>query len=346
MKESVKAISLLGLRELVAGFGGDLDALAAEVGLALPAENNTDCFLPARKVHALTNLAAQRVKRKDLGLLWGAKSDPRRLGPLYVALMNARTGRDAVELIARYLQTQFPAGEVFIKPVPRTHQDLIGLRSLLQHPPPLIQFYERRIASLHVILKIACEGYRPDAVWFTHEQNAADTAYRRVFGIQPSFSMPENGIVVSRHLLDKPREHAHPQVREMAIAYLAAQSLGADQSISREAAHATATLLRQSDCRARDVARAMAIDLRTLQRRLQRENTSLQAIRDQVRREEARILLADSKASFSEIAFRLHFSGMPAFSRSCRRWFNDTPTQVRRRLLKKMSSAGRKSQGR
>ena len=44
----------------------------------------------------------------------------------------------------------------------------------------MVQFYERRVGSLHVLLKLVCgQHYRPDEVWFRHDQLSPDAAYRR-----------------------------------------------------------------------------------------------------------------------------------------------------------------------
>jgi AraC-like DNA-binding protein len=326
---------------LVSEFGGNLDEMADEIGLELPGPRATDHFLPVRKVHELTNLAAERLRRKDLGLQWGARSDPKRLGPLYVAVSNAETGRQAIELIVRFLHISFPTGNVFLRPRPGRRQDLLGLRSLLRKPPPLIQFYERRIASLHVVLKLVCgENYRPDEVWFTHDQQSPMAVYRRIFGIQPSFGMPENGIVISRRILDELRPGSNEQVREMAVSYLRSHGPPASHSIVAETSHMIGVLMRSSNCTVSQTARALGMHARTLQRRLETEGASFETIKDEVRQEMARSFLADRHVPLGDAAFALHYASLSAFTRSCRRWFGGPPGQIRRRLL---TSSGAKA---
>jgi AraC-like DNA-binding protein len=322
----------LGLPELVSELGGNLNEMAEEIGLELPGPRAAEHFLAVRQVHELTNLAAERLGRKDLGLLWGARSDPTRLGPLHVAVSNAETGRQAIELIASFLHINFPTGKVFLKARPGKRQDLLGLRSLLKNPPPLIQFYERRIASLHVILKLVCgENYRPDEVWFTHDQQSPMAAYRRVFGIQPSFGMPENGIVISRRILDELRPGSNEQVREMAVSYLRSLAPPACPSFAAETSHMVSVLMRSSNCTVSQTARALGMHVRTLQRRLENEDANFETIKDEVRKEMARSFLADRNISLSDAAFALHYSSLSAFTRSCQRWFGQPPGEIRRR---------------
>jgi len=342
MREVVRALGLLGLEELVSELGGDLSALAAEIGLDLAHARNPEAFLPTRQVHELVNLAAERLKRKDLGLLWGARSDPARLGPLHVALVNAQTGRQAFELIARFLHVNFPMGAVILEPRRGTRQDFLGVRSFLRRPPPLIQFYERRVGSLHVLLKLVCgPGYRPDEVWFAHDRQSSLSSYQRVFGIRPSFNMPENGILIARSVLDATRPAANAQVREMAVSYLRSHAAPANDSVAAETRHMVGILMRSSNCTASQAARSMGMHTRTLQRHLESEDTSFEAIRDDVRRSMAESLLADPSISLTDIALNLHYANLSTFTRSCRRWFGKPPTVVRRSLLRKLAGYSR-----
>lgn len=75
---------------------------------------------------------------------------------------------------------------------------------------------------------------------------------------------------------------------------------------------------------------------RTLQRRLAEAGTSINDLRDEVRRELASRLLSQTELSASEIAHRLGYSAPSAFSRSTVRWFGQTPRDYR----KQTASAG------
>lgn len=68
---------------------------------------------------------------------------------------------------------------------------------------------------------------------------------------------------------------------------------------------------------------------RSLQRRLKDENTSFNAVREQVRRDLTQRYLADN-LSISEISFLLGFSEPSAFFRAFKRWTGMTPIEARR----------------
>ena len=77
----------------------------------------------------------------------------------------------------------------------------------------------------------------------------------------------------------------------------------------------------------------------TLQRRLQAEGTSFEKIKDDMRREIAESLLLQPKVSLSQIALMLDYADLSTFSRSCRRWFGESPSVVRKRILAGKSAA-------
>ena len=342
MKALVRALTLVGLRELVGEFGGDIDALARTVGLDPRALDQPDRLISARKAHELVNLAAQALRRRDLGLIWGARSDPSRLGPLHVALAHAETGREALQLVARFLHLNFPLGAVRLAKQPGRRKYMISLHSYLRNPPPMVQFYERRVGSIHVLLSFVCgQRYKPEEVWFSHEQLSSDAAYRRVFGVLPRFGMPEAGIVIASDTLDVVRPGSNPRVHAMAVAYLQGQGSGPSRSMADETRNIVEALIHTSPCTIAEVARAIGVHSRTLQRDLKREGVTFEAIRDEVRRDRARQLLEDRSQSITQVSLQLHYATASAFTRSCRRWFRNPPSRVREMLTKPPRKAAR-----
>lgn len=78
-----------------------------------------------------------------------------------------------------------------------------------------------------------------------------------------------------------------------------------------------------------DVAAQLAISSRTLQRRLQTEDTSFQKVLDELRQELARHYLVASDYSSGQIAFLLGYEEPNSFFRAFRAWTGQTPEHVR-----------------
>ena len=330
--EVLRTIALQGLPELVAELGGDFDALCAEIGFDPASARDPHAFMSARNLYRLMNVAADRLNRRDLGLMWGERSELARLGPLYTAMANAETGREAVDLMIRFLALHFPVGSMRVRAFPEARQVFISISSHLRQPPPLAQFYERRVRSLHVLLGQTCATYTPVEIRFSNEAVSPPALYLRHFGIAPHFGASEDGILVRQADLDAPRPSANREMCEMAVSFLEARTAPRREALSAEAYWTVRAVMRERDCTSSAVARALSVHARTLQRRLKEEGTSFEAIKDRVRRRMAREMLADPRLTITEIAFSLHYATVSSFTRSCQRWYGLSPRAVRERL--------------
>jgi len=78
-----------------------------------------------------------------------------------------------------------------------------------------------------------------------------------------------------------------------------------------------------------EVAQALALHRRTLNRRLRAQGTTFQKILDEVRFAVARQLLEQTQMSIPDIAAALCYSEVSAFTHAFRRWSGTTPTRWR-----------------
>ena len=92
-----------------------------------------------------------------------------------------------------------------------------------------------------------------------------------------------------------------------------------------------AALLSQDKARLADVAQAMNMTARTLQRKLSDVGASYQQVLDQVRRDMAEQLFRDEQLTLTDVAFLLGYSEQSSFNRACRDWFGTTPALQRER---------------
>jgi len=78
-----------------------------------------------------------------------------------------------------------------------------------------------------------------------------------------------------------------------------------------------------------ETSRHFAMTRQTMLRRLSKENTHFQDIKNQAWKEAACHLLEESNKPISSIALQLGFSEAAAFSRAFKRWTKQTPKQYR-----------------
>jgi len=171
----------------------------------------------------------------------------------------------------------------------------------------------------------------PQAVAFRHGAPVDVAPHLRRFGIAPAFAQPHTEITFHRDVLDTP--HLAPDAALIAVAErhlvrLLAE-LPASETFAGRVRRVLAEELRHGEPSVARVVTRLRVSERTLQRRLQQEDTSLQALLDELRLELALRHLRESKESIAEISFLLGFSEVRAFHRAFKRWTGTTPGAYR-----------------
>jgi AraC-like DNA-binding protein len=91
------------------------------------------------------------------------------------------------------------------------------------------------------------------------------------------------------------------------------------------------------------IAQVLGMSRRTLARRLAEENLTFSDVLDRMRADLAKHYLEDPNFSISEIAWRLGFQEVAAFTTAFKRWTGVTPTQMRTQSGSNPSPRGRSS---
>lgn len=87
--------------------------------------------------------------------------------------------------------------------------------------------------------------------------------------------------------------------------------------------------LEKGRVRVEQVAAQLNMSRYTLYKRLKEENLTFAAILEDVRREQALVYLGDQRRPLTEVAERLGFSELSAFSRAFKRWMGCSPAEYR-----------------
>ncbi len=334
MREIIRASAWAGFGELVKELGGDPAAILAAAQVDAAALQDPERYLPLRAFLDSQTIAAARLGRRDFGMIMGQQQTMSVLGALSIAIINSTTARDGIEIAARYMHVHNPAFVMTLAPMPKTSRDFLSCGVELRRNQGREQNDERIIASVHKSLgQLGGGRYKPHEVWFTHEPISPIATYRRVFGVAPLFGKPAMGIAIERTLLDSWRPGGSAQMREIAEVYLRTQSPPPNKDFTTRVASMARSLLDGGECTPEQAARALGVHARTLQRRLKDEGSSFEKIKDDARREWAESLLVQPAVTLSQIAQLLDYADSSAFSRSCRRWFGESPRTYRARLL-------------
>lgn len=106
----------------------------------------------------------------------------------------------------------------------------------------------------------------------------------------------------------------------------------AEPRIVTDVRREVAAQLANDRARVDDVAAALSVSTRTLQRKLAEAGTNFQAVHDAARQALAEELLRDSRLNLTDVAFMLGYREQSSFNRACREWFGNTPARTRERL--------------
>lgn len=338
MREIIRASAWGGFADLVTSLGGDVRGILAAAHVDPRLLEDPERYMPLQQFVECQAVAAERLKRKDFGLLIGQKQSLSTLGPMSIAMINSHTARDGITTAARFMHVHNPALTISLAPVPRTKLELIACKLQLSKPARREQNDERIVSIVHTIMQqLAGKAYQPHAIWFTHARISPMSVYRRVFGLTPLFEQPTMGVALERSVLDSTRTGGSEKMREIAETYLAEHAMTQATEYTKTVAAMARSLLRVGEFTPTHTAKAMGMHPRTLQRRLREEGSSFEKIKDDARREWAEALLAQPSVMLTQIAAMLGYADASAFSRSCRRWFGEAPRAYRARLKTKKS---------
>jgi len=306
--------------------GLDGEPLLKRHGLTMEALRERDLRVPHAVYMALLNDAIELCGDPAIAL-HAARCDERGdFDVVEYAAANCATIGEALTLAARFIALQHDGLFMELDVVPPMAALRVRGVSGLAHTPAGMEFL---FASLLTCgSRSVGHPTRPQRVEFTHAAPPDTRIYEDVFR-EVRFGSEANVMWVKAAALEVP--HCAPDRSLLQIltnhADVLLSQLPRTPSFSERARAAIADLLGHSG--ADQVARRLAVSLRTLHRRLAEEGTSHGEIVDDVRREQAMLHLAGNRFSIGEIAFLLGFAHPNGFHKAFKRWTRMTPAQYR-----------------
>ncbi|HEU4539105.1 MAG TPA: AraC family transcriptional regulator ligand-binding domain-containing protein [Polyangiaceae bacterium] len=173
---------------------------------------------------------------------------------------------------------------------------------------------------------------RPDVgaarVEFRHEAPADPALYERFFGCEVRFSQPLDRLVLPASAVDARLATSDPELRAFfrAQAETAFGALPPRDDTRARLRHAVDDALPRGLPALGDVAAALAMSPRTLQRRLTEQGVSYHDVLDEARRDAALRVLASRRRALLEAAEAAGFRDQKSFRRAFRRWTGRSPS--------------------
>jgi AraC-like DNA-binding protein len=285
----------------------------------------------------LLDYAAEVVGDSAFGLHLAEQSDPRDAGIFFDIASGAENFGEALALFARYFRI---VNEAVRLKLTRTREGLVaevefvGLRRY-----EVRQNAEFGIAAvLKALREIAGRKIRPSRAVFAHARNSELREFERFFGCAVEFGRAANEGESSDLLEFTSDTLAIPLITADPKLIAALQPFCDEAAKERNTAKGTIRaavenelekLLPHGKAQIQSVAKALAMSVRTLARRLADEETSYGEVVDELRRSLALQYLKEPGMTLAQISWLLGYEGSNSFNHAFRRWTGHSPTAAR-----------------
>ncbi|MDP3857466.1 MAG: AraC family transcriptional regulator [Stagnimonas sp.] len=307
----------------------DADALLREAGIAPESLSDPQARLPVTQTTRLWKLAVAATGDPAFGLKVAREVQPTTFHALGYALAASTTLGEAFARAARYCRIVTDAGDLAVE----VHDEEchVLLRTAPGESPPAEEATDA-FAALQARTALVLTGgaVLPRRVELRRVAPADATPYERAFRAPVRFGADENRLVFAVADCARPLEGGNAELARLN------ESLAAQQLARLDAADLPARLralmivrLPDGEPTAADLAAALHLSLRSLQRKLAERGLRYEALLDDTRHELAQAHLRDARLSLNEVAFLLGFSDASSFTRAFRRWTSLTPSAWR-----------------
>lgn len=319
-----------GFAELVTELGAkpsEIFRIAQLDEALLDAEEN---LIPSGQFIQCLRLAAEHTGRSDFGLLLSTRQGFSMLGPIG-ALAEARASiLDSIEVMSRFVRLHNSSSVAELQryngKVLFTYDDVAPGYT---RDPQICDF------ALGFTLKIARSAlgqqWVPKGAYFCHKKPADLSLYDAIFRCPLYFDQEMYGVEFEEEELNAPQ----PKADKIKSIYLTnyierlQQEMQARETNASTVGYLIHSLLPSGECSERKVAALLALNTRTLQRRLRDENTSFNQLLRTIRLDLARQYLRETRISLTTMASYLGYSELSAFSRFFKAQQGCSPTEYR-----------------
>lgn len=306
---------------LVRQLGVDPAIVLADAGIDPGALDDPTGRIPYANFARLLVAAAARTGCPHFGLLAGGAWHLSHLGATGELIRHAPTVGQGLEEFVVHQHLNSGGGVAFL--VKREGFADLGYAIHSPVAGSTTPIYDGVLAAaINFVREIAGEKWCPSEVLLSHAAPADATPYRRCFGTSVRFGAEFSALRFPAAFLKQANAGADPERLRLARAQVEAAGR---TTIVHKASRALRTLLLHGKGSGDDVAQALAMHRRTLNRRLCAEGTTFQKVLDTVRFAVAKEMLEDSRVAIQEIATSLGYSDYVSFTRAFKRWTGNTP---------------------
>ena len=336
----ISATVTTGLADAIASADLDPQELLRRLELHSEILSRPESFLLCIDFARLLEEAARAIPDDTFGLHFGARSNPRNIGPLAYAVLNAPTIAAAFEIAGRYLHVHNGAVKMFVRAAPQAVSLCYDYANIDLAEPRQFNEYSMAV-TLNVLRMMVGSQWTPREVQFSHQAPRDSSEHLRLFGAPVLFGCASNALVVEREFFDRAVPAADPRLFDIMRHYLndVLDKIPREDGPLSAIRKTIAETMREGSPNLRQVAQRLATSPRTLQRRLKDHGLDFKNLVDDTRRQFAMDYLKNPDDTLTQIAFLLGYSEVSAFNRAFKRWTGKTPLDYRRNQKHSTSGA-------
>jgi AraC-like DNA-binding protein len=319
-------------RRLLEMHGLDAVGIARQAGVDLATIPGPTERIEVDKVDAILRVAIPLIRDPAFGLQAARCWHPANLGVLGHAWLSSSTLRTGLDRLARYSRLVGERGVTEIE----ASREGVRVRFWAKRGNPAVVavaavFVDIAMALLLDMCRMnAGAALRPVAASLRRGKPENAEAYERFFGCSVRFGAEENAFVLSAKDADRPLPSSNKQLAAV-FDKLLTEELGRLDKPDVVARCRAGVLehLESGEMSEVEMAKALHMSRRTLQRKLADAETTYLKLVDDTRRDLALRFVEDPHRSITDITFTLGFSQQSAFARAFKRWTGLSPTEYR-----------------
>ena len=314
------------LEILLRQLGAETGTIFVDAGLADDALDQAESRIPYVALGRLLLASANRTRCAHLGLLAGCMWHLSDLGAVGARARTCATVGDALRVLIQQQHLDSEGGVTYLI----EHRRVVEFGYAIYHPDVYgtDQIFDSVLAATYNYLRDLCGvGWAPSEVLVPHADPISVAPYRGLFGVTPRFNSEVCAIRFPVYWMERTIANVEPRPRR--DAEVSAETSKLEDPL-QQVFRVLRLLLLEGKTSGDEVAQALAIHRRTLNRRLKRHGTTFQRVLDEVRFSVARQLLATSEICLDDVAASLGYATVNPFIRTFHRWAGTPPGRWRR----------------
>lgn len=313
---------------VLADFGVDADALFAECGLASEDFADPENVVPIGIIGRLLARSVEVSGCDHIGVLIGRSAQLASLGAVGFLMQSAPNVGAALQDMERHLHVHDRAAILSLDFESRFA--VLGYRVTALGVDALDQIYcIAGLAGSNIMRALCGRGWRPYEVRLPLARPGNARPLREALDAPLRFDAERLSLVFPANDLQRPLATADSLLHRMMSERVRELERFTRSGPVERVRRLLRTLVFLPKCTPALVAARLGVSLRTLNRRLAEEGTSVHRLREEVAAELACQLLLGTSKTAGEVAVILGYSDASAFTRAFRRWCGIAPAKWR-----------------